>query len=149
MKQYFLACISSVLLTACSASNCPQGNPQITLMVKNKSLLAEVAQTQQSRVCGLSKRNNMPYNHAMLFVYPVNKVLKFWMKDTFIPLSIAFLDSDGVILKIAKMNTLHKNEKATLIFHQAARYALEVNQGWFNENAIVVGDRVIFSLKEL
>ena len=81
----------------------------------------------------------------MLFVFPTSKYASFWMKDTQIPLSIAFLDEDGRILDIQKMTPLDDEKRYRS--GQPARFALEVNQGWFSANGIEVGDKVEFDLQ--
>jgi hypothetical protein len=80
----------------------------------------------------------------MLFVYAEPDILTFWMKNTHIPLSIAFIAADGLIVSIQKMNPF----PLTTVYASPvpALYALEVNQGWFDEKGIGVGDVVEFSL---
>ncbi len=96
------------------------------------------------RSCGLSHRTSLPANRGMLFVYAEPEILTFWMKDTHIPLSIAFIDADNRIVSIQKMNPY----PITTVYASPipALYALEVNQGWFEEKGIGVGDVVEFSL---
>ena len=104
----------------------------------------ELATTPKARVCGLSKRVHMPENQGMLFIYPDLGKRSFWMKDTQIPLSIAFLDDSGKIKSIHKMAPMQTNERYRS--RQAVRYALEVNQGWFADHGIEVGDIVELKL---
>ena len=84
-------------------------------------------------------RTKMNTNDGMLFVYPDVKPRSFWMKDTKLPLSIAFLSTDGKILKIAKMQPLTTQSTKSLY---PAKYALEMNQGWFESNNIKPGAMV-------
>jgi hypothetical protein len=88
----------------------------------------------------LSKRAALDDNHGMLFVYPRSDLRIFWMKDTWIPLSIAFLDGSGNIINIEIMSPDQTEKK----YHSRlpALYALEVNQGWFKLHGINAGDRV-------
>lgn len=98
---------------------------------------AEVAATPRSREVGLMKRASLPEEQGMLFVFPNDGQYCMWMKDTLIPLSVAFMDRQGRILNIADM------QPGSLRTHCAAgsiRYALEVNQGWFKRRAIQSGD---------
>jgi hypothetical protein len=76
----------------------------------------------------------------MLFIYPTPGPRSFWMKDTIIPLSIAFLDDSGRILSIQQMRPMQTDKRYRSL--QPVRYALEVNQGWFADHGIGVGDIV-------
>ncbi|MBX6765445.1 MAG: DUF192 domain-containing protein [Rubrobacteraceae bacterium] len=100
---------------------------------------AEIADTGLEREKGLMYRTSMPENHGMLFVFDHPAVLRFWMKNTLIPLSVAFIDSKGRIVDIQSMEprteTVHSSTKP-------AQYALEMNQGFFRRHHIEVGDRV-------
>lgn len=109
------------------------------IKVKNTSLLVERAQTIGERAQGLKKRDFLPENEGMLFEYSQDQILTFWMKETTVALSIAFLDANGIILEIQHMksNSLKSHRSS-----QKVRYALEVNQGWFERNGIEVGDQV-------
>jgi uncharacterized protein len=112
---------------------------QITLTVGTHKLTAEVASTDAHRSTGLMHRRMLPENRGMLFVFPDVARHGMWMMNTFLPLSVAFLDEDGVIINIADM------EPHTTVTHSAARparYALEMNQGWFRKRGVKAGDRV-------
>ena len=102
-------------------------------------LTVELARTTAERSIGLMFRESLSEDRGMLFVYPEETETSFWMKDTFIPLSIAFIGEDGAILDIQDMKPLSRE------LHRPPgpyRYALEVNQGWFGRNGFAVGDRV-------
>lgn len=99
----------------------------------------EVAGTEAERQRGLMGRTALSDNAGMLFVFDRSQVLSFWMKDTLIPLSIAFIDSTGKIVDIQDMQPL---DETTRISKAPAKYALEVNQGFFGKHGIKVGDRV-------
>ena len=124
---------------------CPVANKSIQLAANGHTLIAEVAATRASHMCGLALRHYLPADHGMLFAYAQDEILGFWMKNTFIPLSIAFLDADGRILEIYYMDP-HDSARR-YISRASARYALEVNQGWFYDNDIKVGDRVDIDLQ--
>jgi uncharacterized protein len=113
--------------------------PTVTMMVGARPLQVEVARTTAQRERGLMFREALPEGQGMLFVYEHDQDLAFWMHNTRIPLSIAFLDADGRILNIADMqpedDTIHRSSGV-------ARYALEVNQGWFARQGITVGETV-------
>ncbi len=117
----------------------PLGRPwdKIQLEVKDKTLEVEVASDNASRQLGLMNRKELPKNHGMLFLYSAPSRQGFWMKSTFIDLSIAFLSDDGKILEIRDMKAHDETRTQSNNF---VRYALEVNRGWFQEHGIVVGD---------
>jgi len=123
---------------------CPLELPTTTISIKGYTLTAELATTPAARACGLSLRGELPKNHGMLFIYPDPRPLSFWMKDTTIPLSIAFLDDSGQIFSIQDMTPVQTDR----IYHSSrpASYALEVNQGWFSRHRIEVGDAVELKL---
>ena len=142
-----LTCIGlSFILIFLSAKawSCPLELPVAAISIKGYALAVELATTPKARVCGLSKRVKLPENHGMLFIYPNIGQRTFWMKDTRIPLSIAFLDDSGRILSIHLMAAMQTNERYRSL--QPVRYALEVNQGWFDRNGISVGDLVEMKL---
>jgi hypothetical protein len=101
-------------------------------------LTVEVADDMYERAAGLMYRDYLPQGRGMLFVYPDERPLSFWMKNTLIPLSIAFIDGKGKIVAILDMfpddGTMHYKSP------RPARYALEVNLGWFKANGVTVGD---------
>jgi len=123
---------------------CPVDNKHIEITVNGHAVIAEVAADLESHMCGLAFRDDLPADHGMLFAYAQDQIVGFWMKNTFIPLSIAFLDVDGKILEIHNMYPNDSTRRFISIV--PARYALEVNQGWFKKNHIVIGDRAKFDL---
>ena len=119
---------------------CPLELPTTQVTIKSRNLIVEVAATPYARSCGLSHRSSIPEDEGMLFVYPSRRILSFWMKDTEIPLSIAFIDDTGRIVSIQKMAPFQQKER--YLSPHPARYALEVNQGWFEKHGIGIGDIV-------
>ncbi len=115
---------------ACGASD------TVTLTLSGHTLSVEVADQADERMRGLMYRDSLGADSGMLFVYPDEAERRFWMKDTRIPLSIAYLDSGGRILKIADLKPLDETGVPSV---RPARYALEVNQGWFAKNGIKEG----------
>lgn len=102
-------------------------------------LTVEVAATEAQRSQGLMFRAKLGRDDGMLFVFDDPGYYAMWMKNTLIPLSVAFIDGDGVILNILDM------EPKTLDSHAAAgpaRYAIETNKGWFAAHKVKAGDRV-------
>ncbi len=115
------------------------GLPVAELKVGNEALTVEIASTPEAMNRGLMFRDHMPEDHGMLFVWPREQRVAMWMKNTRIPLSVAFINDDFRILNIADM------EPHSLRAHSSrghARYALEVNQGWFTRNGVQEGARV-------
>ncbi len=96
----------------------------------------EIADTDEERQTGLMGRTALPEDAGMLFVFGAEQQLSFWMKDTLIPLSIAFIDSEGRIVDIQDMQPL---DEAPHPSAAPAQYALEVNQGFFGARGIQVG----------
>ena len=133
-----------VIFSSVKSPACPFELPSGTISVKGHTLVAELATTPAARACGLSKRFKLPENQGMLFIHPTPGPRTFWMKNTHIPLSIAFLDDSGRIVSIQDMTPMQTAER----YHspQPVRYALEVNQGWFDKRGIVVGDVVEMKL---
>jgi len=101
-----------------------------------KELKIEVADTHPKREYGLMNRKKLASDGGMLFKFPYRQRLSFWMSNTYIPLDIAFLDDNGVVLQIEEMSPL--STKAT-VSERPCRYALEVNKGWFVENNVKEG----------
>jgi uncharacterized membrane protein (UPF0127 family) len=128
------------LLTAALALGCStKAFPTTTIEVDGHAIEVELAVTEEQKARGLMHRDSMPADDGMLFVYPDSKPRSFWMKDTRIPLSIAFIEADGDIVKIADMKPLDRTSTKSLY---PAKYALEMNQGWFAEKGIEAGARV-------
>src|SRR5476649_2281360 len=113
--------------------------PEITLSIKGHKLTAEVAATDNSRTTGLMHRRMMPENRGMLFVFSYAQPQSFWMMNTYIPLSIAFVDEQGVIVNITDMKPLTTDPHPST---KPAKFALEMNQGWFAKRGIKAGAKV-------
>ena len=135
LKAFFVASLLSVWTTmACAAEL-----PQIPLSVGSQKLTAEVASDDAQRSIGLMHRRMLPENRGMLFVFADIALHGMWMKNTYLPLSVAFLDREGVIINIVDMEPhVEKSHNAT----RPARYALEMNQGWFKKRGVKAGDKV-------
>jgi len=103
-------------------------------------LKTEIAANDQDRARGLMHRTKVPDGEGMLFVFDRDQTLSFWMKNTLVPLSIAYLSSDGRILEI---HPLQPGSLAPVRSGRAARYALEVPLGWFDRVGVGIGDRVV------
>lgn len=105
-------------------------------------LIGELALTPQERQTGLMHRPLLDIGSGMLFVFERPQQLSFWMRDTLIPLSIAFVSRDGEILNIEDMEPLSLDSVPS---EGEAQYALEVNRGYFATHDIVAGDRIILT----
>ena len=114
--------------------------PTMLIDVAGHELTAEIADTQGTRNEGLMHRRSLPENHGMLFVFDYESQVSFWMKDTEIPLSIAFIAADGTIRQIEDMKP---ESMASVVSRRNVLYALEVNQGWFRDRGIETGDKVV------
>ena len=101
----------------------------------------EIADTDVERQTGLMGRSALAEDAGMLFVFEGEQTLSFWMKDTLIPLSIAYIDAQGRIVDIQDMQPLD-DTLPHYVSAEPARYALEVNQGFFEERGVTVGDTV-------
>ncbi len=100
---------------------------------------AEVAHTNQMRQIGLMNRRAMPPQRGMVFVFPTLAAHCMWMKNTYLPLSVAFLDSRGRVLNIEDMQPHTEDNHCAAA---PARFALEMNLGWFRERGVKPGDTV-------
>ncbi len=100
---------------------------------------AEVAADSQNRQIGLMNRKAMPQQRGMLFVFTEKNTHCMWMRNTFIPLSVAFIDDQGVIINIEDMQPQTENNHCAKV---PARYALEMNLGWFAQRAIKPGAKL-------
>ncbi|MDR2134350.1 MAG: DUF192 domain-containing protein [Treponema sp.] len=103
------------------------------------SVKVELARTGEEHARGLMHRKQLPQGEGMLFIFGRDQVLSFWMKDTLIPLSIAFIASDGRIIDIKDMQAL---DTTAVKSSRSVRYALEVPQGWFDRAGVGEGDIV-------
>ena len=125
---------------AASAQSAPQRLAEIRLNAGIHNIQAELAQTPDERATGLMFRQAMNANHGMLFAFePPPRTHCFWMKNTLLPLSIAFLADDGTVVNVADMQPQTTESHCAL---QPVRYALEMNQGWFAKRGIGRGARL-------
>jgi len=135
----FLAIIFVFLVTVTVGASLSELSV-IPLKISGYTISAEVAHTQLSRSQGLMYRESLKENNGMLFVFPKIGSYSMWMKNTYIPLSVAFINEHGVILNIADMlpqtKTAHDSSGM-------AKYALEMNMGWFSARKIEAGAQVI------
>ncbi len=143
VRRFLAALFTAVLIVttaiAWAADTAQPTLPTMQLEVNGKVLTAEIASTSQQRYMGLSFRQSLDKDTGMLFVYSEEQTLTFTMRNTLIPLSIAFLSEDLVINEIHHMNV---GPGQLFGSRQKAQYALEVDQGWFAANNIKAGDQL-------
>lgn len=132
MRKIF--CLLAVLLAADVRAELPA----VDLAVGMHLIHAEVADSMGTRMEGLMYRKSMPQGAGMVFVFDENAAHCMWMKNTLIPLSVAFIDEAGEIINIADMQP---QSEQTHCAARAARYALEMNKGWFAQRGIKAGAR--------
>lgn len=114
--------------------------PVVELRVGGKSVAAEVADEERERAAGLMFRETLGADEGMLFVMPRPGPAGFWMRNTPVPLTIAYIDGTGAILELHDLEP--HNEKVVRSAFPNIAYALEMPQGWFTENNVWPGERV-------
>jgi uncharacterized membrane protein (UPF0127 family) len=113
--------------------------PDIALTMNGHKLTAEVAYTDPARMQGLMYRRILPEDRGMLFVFAETARHAMWMKNTYIPLSVAFIDEQGVIINIENMKPQTEDTHPAA---KPAKYALEVNLGWFGRHGVRPGAKI-------
>lgn len=136
MKRFLAACLVAALLIAGPARGQPGPLPQIELSLEMRQIHAELAVTVPARMQGLMYRTSLAPNRGMLFVYERPAMECMWMKNTLIPLSVAFFDQAGRLINIERMQPQTEDSHCT---QRPASYALEMEQGWFARNGIGAG----------
>jgi hypothetical protein len=156
MRRFLIGLLAVLVFTGVSFAQPPgplfsqpptplfkKGAVTITHGGRIAALSVEIADTPEARRRGLMHRASLPESEGMLFIYPASGPRSFWMKNTLIPLSVAFISSGWRITEIIRMNPVAGNaDPPTYRSRKPARYALEVNQGWFKKNGVGVGARV-------
>jgi hypothetical protein len=128
-------CAAALGTSAASAAEFPQ----IELSAGIHRIEAEVVADQPSRMQGLMNRRALASGQGMLFVFPERARHCMWMKNTLLPLSVAFLDDDGRVLNVEDMQPQTEDNHCAA---QSARFALEMNLGWFSGRGIAPGARI-------
>ncbi len=113
--------------------------PQTTLTVRFFQITAEVASTPGQRAKGLMGRKSLLPNHGMLFIFESPSTQCFWMRNTPLPLTIAFVADDGKIVNFADMQPFSEKEHCSA---RPVRFALEMEQGWFAKRGVLPGDPI-------
>ncbi len=129
--------VALTLVNACFAQNTPQMDLQRVKVTAGMHLIdAQVAATPEQRATGLMHRKEMPPSEGMLFVFEQAAQQCFWMKNTLLPLSAAFVADDGTIVNLVDMKPLTTDAHCST---QPVRYVLEMNLGWFAKKGIKAG----------
>ena len=113
--------------------------PRTTLMAGMYRIDVQLAQEPEQRQIGLMHRQEMPQHEGMLFVFEQPAVQCFWMKNTLIPLTAAFVADDGTIVNLADMKPLDESSHCSA---EPVRYVLEMNQGWFEQRHLKAGAKL-------
>ncbi len=130
-------CVMALWATASSAQDRPQlALQRVELTAGMHRIDAQVAQTPQQRQTGLMHRREMPAQEGMLFIFEQPGVQCFWMKNTLLPLTAAFVADDGTIVNLADMKPQTTDSHCSA---KPVRYVLEMNQGWFGKKGIKAG----------
>ncbi|WP_374435990.1 DUF192 domain-containing protein [Inhella sp.] len=125
-----------LLLTGAQAHAQAQRLPTTTLRAGMHQIQAQLAIEPEQRAIGLMHRRDMPQHEGMLFVFESRETQCFWMKNTLLPLTIAFLADDGRIASLADMQPLDETSHCS---KEPVRYALEMNLGWFAKRGLKPG----------
>lgn len=123
------------------------GKPQsgldmATLKIGQIEVEVELAKTPRQREIGLMYRTSLPPNHGMLFIYPEKGQRNFWMKNTNVPLSLAYIRDDGHIVEVIHMEPSSAEVPPSYPSSENVRYCLEMVKGWFKERGLKAGDKV-------
>lgn len=123
----------------------PLEEPALTVaaVMRGQTVNLEIAADPDSRARGLMFRRRLGADEGMLFVFPKDEPRSFWMRNTYIPLTIAYLSADRRIVSMADMEPF---DESSCLSRFAARYAIETNRGWFVQHGVGVGDVVSFEI---
>lgn len=135
MKKIIIVIILLVIVLSCKGEG-----RTVRLQISDKIIDVEISDTEQSRAMGLMHRKSLKENSGMLFIFKDEQRLSFWMKNTIIPLSIAYISRSGEIKEIHQMYPLDEQSVSST---RSVMYALEMNQGWFKKNNVSVGEYII------
>ena len=139
LRHALLALVCSLVTSAAWSQGEPQNLAATKLKVGMHSIRAQLAITPQQRQIGLMHRREMPSHEGMLFVFDEPSRQCFWMRNTLIPLTIAYLADDGTVVNLADMQPQSDESHCSA---KPVRFALEMNQGWFAKRGIKPGMRI-------
>ncbi len=133
--------IALLLLFAASFAGCDGSMEEIEIIIEDHTFVVEVARTYEQRQQGLMHRKKLGENRGMLFVFDRDEKRSFWMKNTYIPLSIAYVSSTG---EIKEIHDMEPESLRSISSQYSVRYALELNQGAFERIGAESGSMVEF-----
>jgi uncharacterized membrane protein (UPF0127 family) len=142
MKPFFtlLAFLLWALTRSAQAQDAPQLDlPRLQLTAGMHLIDTQLALNPEHRTIGLMFRENMPQNEGMLFVFEQASTQCFWMKNTLLPLTAAFVADDGTIVNLVDMKPQTTDSHCST---KPVRYVLEMNQGWFTKRGIKAGAKL-------
>ena len=140
MKRFWITLTLLVITAVGHAQDTPQTTlPRIKLQAGMFQIDAQVAQTPEQRSIGLMHRSDMPQHEGMLFVFEQPATQCFWMKNTLLPLTAAFVADDGTIVNLADMKPQTTDAHCSV---QPVRFVLEMHQGWFAKKGFKAGSRL-------
>lgn len=131
--------LGALLTTAAHAQSAQVDLPRVQLSAGMHLINAQVAATPQQRETGLMHRSEMPSGEGMVFVFENASTLCFWMKNTLIPLTAAFIAEDGTIINLEDMKPMTTDSHCA---KKPVRFVLEMNQGWFAKRGIKAGQKI-------
>ncbi|MFZ5566047.1 MAG: DUF192 domain-containing protein [Pseudomonadota bacterium] len=141
LRLFFPLCVLLAALSGpASAQSSPQLDlPRVTLNAGMHLIQAQVATTPQQQAMGLMHRKEMPANEGMLFIFEHPSRQCFWMQNTLLPLTAAFIADDGTIVNLADMTPQTTESHCSA---RPVRFVLEMNQGWFAKRGLKAGSRL-------
>ncbi|HSV36623.1 MAG TPA: DUF192 domain-containing protein [Ramlibacter sp.] len=142
MKRALLLSAMLALAAAClpAVAQEPQMSlPRVKLSAGMHQIDAQLAQTPDQRATGLMHRKEMPQHEGMLFAFEQPSMQCFWMKNTLLPLAIAFVADDGTVVNVSEMKPLSLDSHCS---EKPVRYVLEMNQGWFTKKGVKAGAKL-------
>jgi uncharacterized membrane protein (UPF0127 family) len=142
-KNYYIFILIPIIFLCTKSFTKDQNNGvnnhTVRLVINNYKIIAEVADSEKSRTLGLMFRKSINTNQGMLFEYKNTKTHCMWMKNTIIPLSVAFINKNHEIVDIQSMKPFTKTPHCSIL---PSKYALEMKSGWFKKNNITPGQKV-------
>lgn len=140
MKRVLLSFVLASFACTAISQEAPQTNlPRIKLQAGMFQIDTQVAQTEAQRQTGLMFRKEMPQHEGMLFVFEQPATQCFWMKNTLLPLTAAFVSDDGTIVNLVDMKPQSTDSHCST---KPVRFVLEMNQGWFAKKGLKAGSRL-------
>ena len=137
----FIFLIFFILASCNTTEKRKESYAETKIIFRNNELIVEIASTKKEMSKGLMERESLDKNNGMLFMYDKDCIPGFWMKNTTIPLSVAFIDNDKTIIQIEELTPLSLTPVSP---YKSIKFALEVNRGWFEKNDIIIGDSFSF-----